>query len=212
MPHMLRQSSESLAGRIFYHRLDGFGLDEVGASQINRLWLRCGFPRSYLAGTEREGFEWRQGFVLTFLERDLPQLGISIQSTTPHRFWRMLCHNHGQLWNASEFARSFGVADTTVRNYLDTLTGAMVVRQLQPWHESISKRQVKSPKVYPEDSGLLHTLLNLPEQYDLEGHPKVGASWEGFVLQQLARLLPARAGTSVSSGPPTAALSSTCWW
>lgn len=191
-PHILRQSSESLAGRIFYHRLDGFGLEEVGVSHINRLWLRGGFPRSYLAGTERESLEWRQGFVLTFLERDLPQLGISIQSTTLHRFWRMLCHYHGQIWNASEFARSFGVADTTVRNYLDTLTGAMVVRQLQPWHENISKRQVKSPKVYLEDSGLLHCLLNLPEQYDLEGHPKVGASWEGFVIQQLARLLPAR--------------------
>ena len=191
-PQMLRQGSESLAGRIFYHRLDGFGLDEIGVSNFNRLWLRGGFPRSYLALTEKESFEWRQSFVLTFLERDLPQLGISIRSATLHRFWRMICHYHGQVWNASEFARSFGVADTTVRNYLDTLTGAMVVRQLQPWHENISKRQVKSPKVYLEDSGLLHCLLNLPEQYDLDGHPKVGASWEGFVILQLMRVLPAR--------------------
>ena len=189
---MLRQGSESLAGRIFYHRLDGFGTDEIGVSHYMRLWLRGGFPRSYLAQTDRESFEWRPSFILTFLERDLPQLGVSLQSTTLHRFWRMLGHYHGKIWNASDFARSFGVADTTVRNYLDTLTGAMVIWQLQPWHENISKRQVKSPKVYIEDSGLLHSLLNLPEQYDLDGHPKVGASWEGFAILQLMRVLPAR--------------------
>ncbi len=188
-PAMLKQGSESLAGRIFYHRLDGLALDEIGDGSYAQLWLRGGFPRSYLALTDRESMEWRHGFILTFLERDLPQLGISIRSTALHRFWRMLSHYHGQTWNASEFARSFGVSDTTIRNYLDTLTGAMVVRQLQPWHENISKRQVKAPKVYLEDTGLLHSLLNLPTLHDLEGHPKMGASWEGFVIQQIIRRL-----------------------
>jgi predicted AAA+ superfamily ATPase len=189
---MLRQGSESLAGRILYHRLDGFALDEIDDSDYHRLWMRGGFPRSYLAQTDGESADWRRGFVATFLERDLPQLGISIRSTTLNRFWQMLCHYHGQTWNASEFARSFGVADTTVRNYLDTLTGAMVVRQLQPWHENISKRQVKAPKIYLEDSGILHSLLNLPSLHDLEGHPKIGASWEGFAIQQITRRLRAR--------------------
>ena len=188
-PSMLKQGSESLAGRIFYHRLEGLALDEIDDAPYERLWLRGGFPRSYLARTDGESMEWRCGFILTFLERDLPQLGISIRSTTLHRFWRMLSHYHGQTWNASEFARSFGVSDTTIRNYLDTLTGAMVVRQLQPWHENISKRQVKAPKVYLEDTGVLHSLLNLPTLHDLEGHPKMGASWEGFVIQQIIRRL-----------------------
>jgi hypothetical protein len=186
---MLRQRSETLAGRIFYHRLHGFDLQEIGASHHNRLWLRGGFPRSFLADNVDESHEWRRGFIQKFLERDLPQFGISIASTTLHRFWRMLAHYHGQVWKASEFARSFGVADTTIRSYLDTLTAALVVRQLLPWSENISKRQVKSPKVYIEDSGLLHTLLNLPTHHDLVGHPKVGASWEGFAIQQIiARL------------------------
>jgi len=188
-PSLLRQGSESLAGRIIYHRLDGLALDEIGDGSHERLWLRGGFPLSYLARTDGESMEWRRGFILTFLERDLPQLGISIRSDALHRFWRMLSHYHGQTWNASEFARSFGVSDTTIRNYLDTLTGAMVVRQLQPWHENIAKRQVKAPKVYLEDPGLLHSLLNLPTLDDLEGHPKVGASWEGFVIQQIIRRL-----------------------
>ena len=188
-PAMLRQGSESLAGRIFYHRLDGFSLDETGDEASDRLWFRGGFPRSYLASNDEESMEWRRAFILTFLERDLPQLGISIRSNALYRFWRMLSHYHGQTWNASEFSRSFGVSDTTVRSYLDTLTGAMVVRQLQPWHENISKRQVKAPKVYLEDSGLLHSLLNLPTPHDLEGHPKIGASWEGFVIQQVIRRL-----------------------
>lgn len=188
-PVMLRQSSETLAGRILYHRLHGFDLQEIGVFHHDRLWLRGGFPRSFLADDENESHEWRRGFIQTFLERDLPQLGVSIASTTLHRFWRMLAHYHGQVWNASEFARSFGLADTTIRSYLDTLTAALVVRQLLPWSENISKRQVKSPKVYIEDSGLLHTLLNLPTHHDLEGHPKIGASWEGFAIQQIiARL------------------------
>ena len=184
-PELLRQSSETLAGRIVYHELGGFCFEETGAERQQRLWLRGGMPRSYLARSLKESHEWRRSFIQTFLERDLPQLGINISSTTMRRFWTMLAHYHGQTWNASEFARSFGIADTTVRGYLDRLASALVVRQLQPWHENISKRQVRAPKVYVADSGLMHALLNLRSQFDLEGHPKVGASWEGFVIEQL---------------------------
>lgn len=186
-PELLRQGSESLAGRIVYHELGGFSLDEVGMKNHQRLWLRGGFPRSYLASSDAVSEEWRRGFIRTFLERDLPQMGITIRSTTLHRFWSMLSHYHGQVWNASEFGRSFGVADTTVRNYLDLLSSALVVRQILPWHENISKRQVKSPKVYIADSGLLHTLLSIKTRSDLERHPKIGASWEGFVIEQVIR-------------------------
>ncbi|MEW5950215.1 MAG: ATP-binding protein [Thermodesulfobacteriota bacterium] len=186
-PELLRQGSESLAGRIVYHELGGFSLDEVGMKNHQRLWLRGGFPRSYLASSDAVSEEWRRGFIRTFLERDLPQMGITIRSTTMHRFWSMLSHYHGQIWNASEFGRSFGVADTTVRNYLDLLSSALVVRQILPWYENISKRQVKSPKVYIADSGLLHTLLSIKTRSDLERHPKIGASWEGFVIEQVIR-------------------------
>ncbi|MFH1124383.1 MAG: ATP-binding protein [Pseudomonadota bacterium] len=191
-PGLLRQGSETLAGRIFYHQLNGFSLDEIGPVHHKQLWLRGGFPRSYLARTHSESEEWRRGFIRTFLERDLPQLGITIRSTTLDRFWRMLAHYHGQTWNASEFGRSFGVADTTVRNYLDLMTSGLVVRQLPPWHENISKRQVKAPKIYIGDSGLLHSLLNIRTFRDLEGHPKMGASWEGFVIHEVIRHLGAR--------------------
>lgn len=191
-PDLLKQSSESLAGRIFYHELGGFSLGEVGSVNADKLWVRGGLPRSYLARSNRDSFENRTGYVRTFLEKDLPQLGISVSAATMRRFWIMLAHYHAQTWNSSELARSFGVADTTVRNYLDQLTSALVVRQLQPWHENISKRQVKSPKVYIADSGLLHTLLNLPEKADLEAHPKCGASWEGFAIDQIIRHLGAR--------------------
>jgi len=191
-PNLLRQSAETLAGRIIYHQLEGFSLDEVGAQMHMRLWLRGRFPRSFLARSHVESEEWRRGFIQTFLERDLPQLGITVRSTTLRRFWTMLAHYHGQTWNASEFGRSFGVADTTVRNYLDILSSALVVRQLLPWHENISKRQVKAPKVYLADTGIFHTLLNLRTLQDLEGHPKIGASWESFVLDQVIRRLGAR--------------------
>jgi uncharacterized protein len=191
-PDLIRRSSETLAGRIFYHELGGLSLDEVGIENTPHLWLRGGFPRSFLARGHAQSDEWRRGFIRTFLERDLPQIGINIRSTTMRRFWSMLSHYHGQIWNASEFARSFGVADTTVRNYLDLLTSALVVRQLQPWHENISKRQVKAPKVYLADSGLLHTLLNIRTLVDLEGHPKVGASWEGFAMRHVIRRLEVR--------------------
>jgi len=191
-PDLLRQGAETLAGRIAYHELGGLSLDEVEVENYTRLWLRGGFPRSYLARSHAQSDDWRQEFVRTFLERDLPQLGITIASTTLRRFWTMLAHYHGQVWNASEFARSFGVADTTVRNYLDLLTSALVIRQLPPWHENISKRQVKAPKAYIADSGLLHSLLNIRLFQDLEGHPKVGASWEGFAIEQVIRRLGAR--------------------
>jgi hypothetical protein len=189
---LLRQGSETLAGRIAYHELKGLALDEVGVMNQVRLWLRGGFPKSYLARTSAASHEWRSGFIRTFLERDLPQLGISIRSTTLRRFWAMLAHYHGQIWNSSEFGRSFGVADTTVRNYLDVLASALVVTELQPWHENIGKRQIKSPKVYLMDTGLLHTLLNISLLQDLERHPKIGASWEGFVIGQVIRQLGAK--------------------
>jgi len=191
-PAMLRQSSETLAGRIAYRRLNGFSLAEVGGDEHLRLWVRGGFPRSYLARTLEDSCEWRHEFIRTFLERDLPQLGINIRSAALQRFWSMLAHYHGQIWNASEFARSFGVSDNTVRNYLDVLSAALVVRQLPPWQENISKRQVKSPKVYITDSGILHTLLNQRTRHDLEGHPKVGASWEGFAVEQIINRIQAR--------------------
>lgn len=188
-PELLRQGSESLAGRVIFHELEGFSLEETGAAHWEKLWLRGGFPESYLTNPEPASFEWRSAFINTFLERDLPQLGIAIRSATLRRFWTMLAHYHGQKWNASDFARSFGVADTTVRHYLDILTSSLVVRQLLPWHENIGKRQVKAPKIYIKDSGLLHALLNLRSLKDLEGHPKVGASWEGFVIGQVVKRL-----------------------
>ncbi len=191
-PDLLRQSSETLAGRIVYHELRGFALDEVGLEAADELWLRGGFPRSFLAPTLTASSEWRHAFIRTFLERDLPQLGIQVPSSTMHRFWRMLAHYHGQIWNSAELSRSLGVAGSTVRRYLDVLSGALVVRQLAPWHENVGKRQVKSPKVYIVDSGLLHTLLGLETHADLEGHPKVGASWEGFVLAELVMRIGAR--------------------
>jgi predicted AAA+ superfamily ATPase len=191
-PGLLRQSSESLAGRIVYQELGGLALDEVGIARMDALWLRGGFPRSYLARSNAASSEWRRGFIRTFLERDVPQLGSGVPSTTLYRFWMMLAHYHGQVWNASEFARSFGVADTTVRSYLDLLSSALVVRLLPPWHENLGKRQVRSPKVYIADTGLLHALLDVGSRAALEGHPKVGASWEGFAIQELVRRLGAR--------------------
>jgi len=188
-PDLLRQSSESLAGRIPYYELPGLLVREVGFEHADRLWVRGGFPKAFLARSDRESMEWRQAFIRTFLERDLPALGVNIAADTMRRFWSMLAHHHAQLWNASEIGRSFGVADTTVRNYLDKLTDALVVRQLKSWHENLGKRQVKSPKIFIRDSGLLHALLNLPTKRDIEGHPKLGASWEGFIIDQLVQQL-----------------------
>ncbi len=188
-PELLRQSSESLAGRIAFHTLPGFDLMEVGDQNFHRRWLRGGFPRSYLARSQADSFAWRQDFIRTFVERDLPQLGIGVSASTMERFWTMLAHYHGQTWNGSEIARAFGVTDKTVRRYLDDLTSALVVRQLKPWFANIGKRQVKSPKIYIADSGLLHALLDVRDRRDLDRHPKVGASWEGFMMNQVARAL-----------------------
>ncbi|MCC7462244.1 MAG: ATP-binding protein [Gammaproteobacteria bacterium] len=184
-PHLLRQSSESLAGRIAFYELPGLSLSEVPAADLAKLWTRGGFPRSYLARNEAASHEWRQNFIRTFVERDLPQLGVTIAADTMRRFWTMLAHHHAQIWNSSELARAFGVADKTVRSYLDRLSDALVIRQLAPWHENLAKRQVKSPKVYVRDTGLLHSLLRLPAQRDIAAHPKVGASWEGFIIEQI---------------------------
>ena len=191
-PVLLRQASESLAGRISFHELPGLSLAEVGAGKLDRLWLRGGFPRSFTARAEGESVEWRREFVRTFLERDLPQLGSLVPAPTLGRFWAMLAHAHGNVWNGSEFGRAFGVAHTTVLRYLDLLSAAFVVRQLPPWSENLAKRQVKSPKVYVADSGLLHALLDVGREADLVRHPKVGASWEGFGIQAVIDRLHAR--------------------
>jgi uncharacterized protein len=188
-PHIVKEVSETLAGRIEFVELAGFDLQETGAESMERLWVRGGFPRSYLAGSDDDSAAWREGFVRTFLERDIPHLGISIPSAAMRRFWTMLAHSHGQIWNASELARSMGLTDKTVRSYLDILAGTFMIRQLQPWHENVGKRQVKSPKVYFRDSGILHSLLNLPDMHALMGHPQVGGSWEGFALEQVLRVI-----------------------
>jgi hypothetical protein len=191
---LLQQSAESLAGRIAYYDLPGLSFAEVGDAQHDRLWLRGGFPRALLARSDADSAEWRREFIKTFVERDLPALGVNVAANTMRRFWSMLAHQHGQTWNASELGRSFGVADTTVRGYLDKLTDTLVVRQLSPWFENVGKRQVKAPRVFVRDSGLLHALLNLVTQRDVEGHPKLGASWEGFIVDQITQLLDAQPG------------------
>ena len=188
-PALLRQSSESLAGRIEVIETTGFSVEEVGQDHSARLWLRGGFPRSFVATSEPRSFTWREEFIRTFLEQDLPQLGIRIPSPQLNRFWTMLAHYHGQIWNAAEPSKSLGLSQPTVRSYLDLMTSAYMIRQLQPWHENLSKRQVKAPKIYVRDSGLLHALLGLRTRRDLLTHPKLGASWEGFGIEQLLRAM-----------------------
>jgi uncharacterized protein len=188
-PELLRQSAESLAGRIEVVTLSGFSLGEVGANALDRLWLRGGFPPAYLARSAEDSFAWRRELVLTFLERDLPQLGVSVPAAALLRFWNMLAHYHGGIWNAAEFARSLGVSEPTVRRYLDLLSGLFMVRQLPPWHENIGKRQVKSPKVYVRDSGLLHQLLGVKTEAELLDHPRCGASWEGFAIEETLKAI-----------------------
>lgn len=183
-PELVRHSSETLAGRIAFVDMAGFSLRETGAAVQRKLWLRGGFPRSFLARSEADSFAWREDFIRTFLERDIAQLGIHVPPAVLRRLWMMLAHYHGQTWNASEIARSLGEAHTTVKRHLDILTGAFMTRQLPPWFENVSKRQIRSPKVYIRDTGLLHALLGLRTFAALEGHPKLGASWEGFVLEQ----------------------------
>ncbi len=188
-PDLLRQSSETLAGRLETLPLEGFRLADLGASAQGRHWLRGGFPRAYTPRLEADSLSWRRQFLQTFIERDLPQLGIRIPAVAVRRFWNMLAHYHGQTWNAAELARALAVNESTVRHYLDLLTGVFMVRQLQPWHENLGKRQVKAPKVYVRDSGLLHTLLGIANQRDLEYHPKVGASWEGYAVEEILKAL-----------------------
>ena len=187
-PGLLRQSSESLAGRIETITLSGLSLGEVGADAVSQHWLRGGYPRSYLASSHPDSYRWRRSFVQTFLERDLPQLGVTIPSVALLRFWTMLAHYHGQTWNAAEPARSLGVSEPTVRRYLDLLTGLFMVRQLKPWRANLAKRQVKAPKVYLRDSGLLHQLLGIRTRKELLSHPKSGASWEGYALEELLKI------------------------
>jgi predicted AAA+ superfamily ATPase len=181
-PQIIKNVSETLAGRVEFVDLSGFDLSETDASAKDKLWLRGGFPRSYLAKTDADSMAWREGFIRTFLERDIPQLGLSIPAPAMRRFWTMLAHLHGQTWNASDLGRSMSLTDKTVRRYLDILSGTYMVRQLQPWHENLKKRQVKAPKVYLRDSGLLHSLFNISSLVDLLGHPALGASWEGFAF------------------------------
>ena len=193
-PALVRGVSESLAGRIEFVELSGFDLAETGAESWERLWVRGAFPRAYLARSLADSVGWRDGFIRTFLERDIPQLGITIPAAAMRRFWTMLAHYHGQTWNGSELARSMGLSDKTVRTYLDILTGTFMVRQLQPWHQNVGKRQIKAPKIYLRDSGILHSLLDLHDRRALLGHPRVGASWEGFAIEQvLAAVRPSEA-------------------
>jgi len=188
-PDLVKNVSETLAGRVEFIELSGFDIRETGADSWQTLWFRGGFPRSFLANSDDDSLAWREGFIRTFLERDIPQLGITIPSTAMRRFWTMLAHYHGQIWNASELARSMGLTGKSVRAYLDILSGTFMVRQLQPWYENISKRQVKSPKIYLMDSGILHALINIVDNRTLFGHPRVGASWEGYALHQFIQIV-----------------------
>lgn len=184
---LLRQSSETLAGRISYMEMTPFTLDEVGADARDRLWLRGGFPRAFLAASEADSRQWRKDYIATFLERDLPALGIAIAPQSLRRFWMMLAHYHGQVLNYSELGRSFGVADTTVRRYLDILSATFMIRLLAPWHENVGKRQVKAPKLFLRDAGLFHSLMAIADMKALRSHPKLGASWEGYALEEIIR-------------------------
>jgi predicted AAA+ superfamily ATPase len=191
-PHIIRGVSESLAGRAGVVDLGGFTLDETGPDTLARLWHRGGFPRSYLAASNEKTFVWRDEFIRSFLERDIPQFGITIPAETLRRFWTMIAHYHGQTWNGAEFARSLGTSEPTARRYLDIMAGAYMVRILPPWFENLGKRQVKAPKIYVRDTGLLHALLGVRSHEALLGHPKLGASWEGFVVEQLLATLRTR--------------------
>lgn len=184
-PELLRQSSETLAGRVAHYEIPGISPAEVGLDSLEKLWLRGGFPRSLTARSHAASYRWRTEFIRTFLQRDVPQLGIAIPASTLDRFWAMLSHYHAQVWNGSELGRAFGVSHHSVRRYLDALEGTYMIRALQPWQASIKKRQVKSPKVYFRDTGILHRYLNIATLHDLERHPKIGASWEGFVLESV---------------------------
>ncbi len=183
-PDLIRASSESLAGRIETVSISGFSLAEVGADSLSRHWLRGGFPLSFLASSDADSLAWRKNFIQTFLERDLPQWGVRTPASTLLRFWTMLAHYHGQTWKASEPARSLGISEPTTRQYLDIMEGVFMVRVLQPWFANLKKRQVKAPKIYFRDTGLLHYLLGIRSELDLQTHPKGGASWEGYAIEE----------------------------
>jgi uncharacterized protein len=184
-PDLVRGVSETLAGRALFIQVAGFSLDEVGREQQNRLWLRGGFPRAFLAAGDGMAERWLEGFAVTFLERDVPQLGLRVPAEALRRFWTMTAHYHGQIWNGADLARSLDVNPKTARHYLDILQGAYLLRVLPPWYENLKKRQVKAPKVYVRDSGLLHHLLGIGSLTALRSHPRYGASWEGFALEQV---------------------------
>lgn len=184
-PDLMKQCSETLAGRVYFVDMSGFTLGETGIERQTELWVRGGFPNSFLAANEPLSLKWREDFIQTFLQRDIPMLGVRVPPVTLHRFWTMLAHYHGGIWNGSEIGASLGVTHHAARRYVDTMSGAFMVRQLQPWFENVGKRVVKSPKVYVRDSGLLHALLGIPDLAALQGHPKLGASWEGFVIEQI---------------------------
>jgi len=186
-PNLIKDASESLAGRVERIRIGGFSLDEVGLKNTEQLWLRGGLPRAYLAGNDKECFTWLKEYAQSFIERDLPLHGVSLPPVTLFRFWTMLAHYHGQVFNASEIARSLGISVMTVKRYVDVMTGVFVIRQVQPWFANIKKRQVKSPKIYFNDTGILHSLLGIQSKKDLMSHPKFGASWEGFILEEVIR-------------------------
>jgi uncharacterized protein len=188
-PELLRQSSESLAGRLAIVALEGLRLADVGAAAQPKHWTRGAFPLAFTARTESDSLAWRQQFLQTFLERDIPQLGVQIPAVALRRFWNMVAHYHGQIWNAAELARALAVNESTVRRYLDLMTGVFMIRQLPPWFENLGKRQVKAPKVYVRDSGMLHALLGIGTARDLELHPKVGASWEGYAVEEVLKAL-----------------------
>jgi uncharacterized protein len=188
-PDLLRQSSETLAGRLEIVHLDGFRLADLGAAAQERHWLRGGFPLAFTARSEANSLAWRRQFLQTFVERDMPQLGVTIPAAALRRFWSMVAHYHGQIWNAAELARALAVNESTVRRYLDLMSGVFMVRQLPAWFENLGKRQVKAPKVYIRDSGLLHALLGIGNRTDLELHPKVGASWEGYAIEEVLKAL-----------------------
>jgi hypothetical protein len=209
-PELMRNAAESLAGRVTFHELDGLGLDELvsvlpNADLLDDRWLRGGFPRALLARSPALSRDWREAFIRTYLERDLPQLGIRLPALTLRRFWTMLAHYHGQTWNGSELARALGVSDKTVSRYLDILEGTYMAYRLIPWHENTGKREVKAPKVYVSDSGILHSLLGIGEREALLAHPKCGASWEGFIIREILRITGARRGEAFFWGVHTGA-------
>ena len=187
-PDLVKEVSESLAGRVAYHDLGPLTVDETGVREWRRLWFRGGFPRSYLADDDTASALWREDFIRSHLERDVPALGISIPAETLRRFWVMVSHYHGQVLNLSELGRSFGVSDHTIRRYLEILSGTFMIRLLPPWHANVGKRLVKAPKLYIRDSGLFHALHTIATPVQIESHPKLGASWEGFAMEQAIRL------------------------